>query len=402
MTTVPRTSTASHSPETETSTLPTGGEHDVVGLAERLAGEFRGRAAEFDRSAAFPFDHYRRMRETGYLKAGVPTELGGFGAGLATLAQAQQALARGCASTALAVNMHVYQVGAVADGWRTGAPVEATLRRVANDGIVLASTASEAVTPGEWRSDTIARRDGDGYRLNGRKAFCSQAPGMSVFRLIATDADSGDSLLISVPASAEGLRVVETWDTMGMRATASHDIALENVWVPDAMMGGIIPPKPLEHAAFTRSVIWFHCLLSSVYLGLAEEARAEAYRVLASEKRGTGRERSLTDVMIGELEADLLVATATRDRVVNALDQDRSDLQASLRQTILCKQIVTDKAMAIVNRAVELCGGRAYFRTSSLERLSRDVMAARFHPPAAPVSYQMVGQRTRQGWSTSA
>lgn len=375
---------------------------DEIELAWMLAAEFRPRAAEYDKTGAFPFENYDRMRETGYLRAGVPTELGGFGAGLATLARAQQELARGCASTALAANMHVYQVGAVADGWRGGAPVEGTLRRVANEGIVLASTASEAVTPGEFVSETIARRDGEGYRLTGRKAFCSQAPGMTVFRLLATSAETGESLLCSAPASAEGLRIVETWDTTGMRATASHDIVMDNVFIPDALMAGIVTPKPMEFPAFVRSVVWFHLLTSSVYLGLAEEAREEAYRSLRSEKRAGARDQVLTDLLIGQLETDLLVATATRDQVVTELDADRSDLKAAVRASIMCKQIVTDRAVSIVNHAVELAGGRAFFRKSPLERLARDVAASRFHPPAAPVSYQMVGERTREGWAQSA
>jgi alkylation response protein AidB-like acyl-CoA dehydrogenase len=342
------------------------------------------------------------MRETGYLRAGVPVELGGLGAGLADLARAQQALARGDASTALAVNMHVYQVGAVTDGWRTGAPVEGTLRRVANEGIVLASTASEAVVAGEFRSDAVARRDGDGYRITGRKAFCSQAPGMTVFRLLATDAESGESLLCSVPSTAEGVSILETWDTTGMRSTASHDVELNDVWIPDALMGGIIPAKPMEHVAFARSVVWFHCLLSSVYLGLAEEARDETYRGLFGSQRAESRDRSLTDMMIGQLEADLLVARATRDQVVSGLDRDRADVQAAVRESILCKQIVTERAMSVVAKAVELAGGRAFYRRSALERLARDVQAARFHPPAAPVSLQIVGERTRQSWTEAS
>jgi len=371
---------------------------DWTEVARGLADEFRVNAAELDRTAAFPTDHYHRMRETGYLRAGVPVELGGGGASLKTLALSQQALARGCASTALAVNMHVYQVGALADGWRTGAPVEGPLRRVANEGIVLASTASEAVVAGEWTSDTTARRDGEGYRISGRKVFCSQAPGMDVFRLIATDQDTGAQLICSLPAHAEGVQVIETWDTTGMRATASHDVQLSDVFIPQAAVGGSLTAKPMEHPAFARSVIWFHCLLSSCYLGLAEEARAEAYRVLASQRRADSRGQTLTDVMIGQLEADFLAARATRDDVVGRLDANRDDLQAALRETILCKQVVTTLAAAVVDRAVELAGGRAYFRKSPLERLARDVRAARFHPPAAPVSYQMVGERTRQSW----
>jgi alkylation response protein AidB-like acyl-CoA dehydrogenase len=87
---------------------------DVIALATMLADEFRPRAAEYDRTGEFPTKNYERMRETGYLRSPVPEELGGLGAGIVEMARAQQALARGCASTALAVNMHLFQVGTMA------------------------------------------------------------------------------------------------------------------------------------------------------------------------------------------------------------------------------------------------------------------------------------------------
>ena len=85
---------------------------EVVAIAEHLAEDFRKRAAEVDREGRFPHENYEKMRRAGYLSALVPQELGGLGASLGQLSRAQQALARGCASTALAVNMHHFQVGA--------------------------------------------------------------------------------------------------------------------------------------------------------------------------------------------------------------------------------------------------------------------------------------------------
>lgn len=95
----------------------------VIDIAAALAEEFRQGAAEYDRTGDFPSANYERMRTEGYLRALVPAELGGLGAGILEMSHAQQALARGCASTALAVNMHQFQVGFMADGWRkTRAP----------------------------------------------------------------------------------------------------------------------------------------------------------------------------------------------------------------------------------------------------------------------------------------
>lgn len=92
---------------------------DVAQIARALADEFRPGAADLDRTANFPEANYERLRQTGYLRAPVPLELGGLGCGVLAMSRAQQQLARGCASTALAVNMHLFQVGAAADGWRS-------------------------------------------------------------------------------------------------------------------------------------------------------------------------------------------------------------------------------------------------------------------------------------------
>jgi alkylation response protein AidB-like acyl-CoA dehydrogenase len=71
-------------------------------------------------------------------------------------------------------------------------------------------------------------------------------------------------------------------------------------------------------------------------------------------------------------------------------------MQAALPRAILCKEIVTARAIEVVDKAVEIAGGRAYFRKAPLERLARDVRAGRFHPPASPVSFQMAGERVRE------
>src|ERR671915_633900 len=93
-------------------------QRELVDLAGRLADEFAERAAGHDRDASFPFENYERMREEGYLGLTVPEELGGMGAGLLELILAQERLAAGDGSTALAVNMHVSPIGQLASLWR--------------------------------------------------------------------------------------------------------------------------------------------------------------------------------------------------------------------------------------------------------------------------------------------
>jgi alkylation response protein AidB-like acyl-CoA dehydrogenase len=216
---------------------------NVVETARELAEEFRTRAAEYDRSGEFPAENYKRMREKGYLAAAVPQEFGGSGADLLTMARAQEELARGCASTALAVNMHEFQVGSMADGYRGGnKALEGILRRIADEGIVIGSNGAESIVAGAWTTATTAERQDGNYVVNGRKFFCSQAPGMDILRFFARDVETDELLIIAAARANPGLKVVETWDTTGMRATASHDIIFENMVVPEAAVGGRLPP----------------------------------------------------------------------------------------------------------------------------------------------------------------
>ncbi len=364
-------------------------------IATELADEFRETATESDRTGEFPTANYARMRERGYLRGPVPEELGGLGAGLAETAAAQRALARGCASTALAVNMHLFQVGAAADGFRSGGPTGPLLERIAKEGIVLGSTGAEAIVAGPWTTPTTAKPDGDeAWIIDGRKFFCSQAPGMDVVRVNAADTETGDILIFAVPVGLPGVRIEETWDTTGMRATASHDLVLEQVRVPAAALGVRIPAgEPLLHPAIANVARWFEPLVAGVYLGIAEEARALAHASLGGGMNGRFRNPVLTDVMVGELEAAFLTATSVHDQVCAELDSPPADPQRGMALAMLCKQIVSEQAMAVVDQAVALSGGSAYFRKSPLERLARDVRAARFHPPAAPVSFQVAGSR---------
>lgn len=368
---------------------------NLTEIATELADEFRERAAEYDRTGEFPTANYDRMRERGYLRGPVPEELGGLGAGLAETAAAQRALARGCASTALAVNMHLFQVGAAADGFRSGGPTGPLLQRIATEGLVFGSTGAEAIVAGPWTTPTTAKPDGnDGYIIDGRKFFCSQAPGMDLVRVNAADTENGDLLIFTVPANLPGVQIVETWDTTGMRATASHDLVLEQVRVPAAALGARIPGgEPLLHPAVANVARWFSTCVSGVYLGIAEEARALMYASLGSGGNSRFRNPVLTDVMLGELEAAFLTATSVHDQVRTQLDTQPEDPQRGMALAILSKQVVTEQSIAVVDKAVALSGGSAYFRRSPLERLARDVRAARFHPPASPVSFQVAGSR---------
>jgi alkylation response protein AidB-like acyl-CoA dehydrogenase len=176
---------------------------------------------------------------------------------------------------------------------------------------------------------------------------------------------------------------------------------MEDVKVPETAVGGKIPPQPLSAGPMLNVARWFHTMMSSVYLGIAEEARAEAYKAIGSGVNSNSRNDVLTDVLCGEMEAEFAIAASVRDQLTAKLEGMAAG-DESLTVSTLLKEIVTTRAAATVDKAVEIAGGRAFFRKSPLERLARDVRAGRFHPPSAPISFQVIGERARRAAVTPA
>ncbi len=368
----------------------------MIDIAMKLRDDFDGRAREADLSGTIQVENFEQLAEHGYLRGPVPTQLGGLGADIVETSDAQRALGWACGSTALTVNMHLFQVGAAADGWHDSGANESVLRLVADEAVVLGSTAAEAVVAGEWDTPTTATHDGDDVILTGRKYFFSGSHVADIVRLNARDAVTGEILVVAVPMSAPGVTVVDTWDTMGMRATASNDLILDNVRLPQTAIGARLPAAgPAWHPVFARVIPWFLAGVSGVYLGIADRARGAAYEALGSGSNSSHRDNALTDAMVGELEIAHLSAVSSFQYGVARVAEIVDPVEA-LAAAIAMKEASTNASAAVVDQASQIAGGRSFHRRSILERLVRDMRAARHHPPSAPVAQQMIGIANRQ------
>ncbi len=137
----------------------------------------------------------------------------------------------------LASSMHLHVVATNAHRWRHGLTAgEPMLKRVANEAIVVVSTGG---TDGAFPSGTAVRVE-DGWKVNGRKTFASQAPvGDVVSTWFPTEGEDDREILgMGIPLSAPGVEMVETWDTLGMRGTGSHDLVFTDVFVADKQVAG--------------------------------------------------------------------------------------------------------------------------------------------------------------------
>src|SRR5262245_14474647 len=273
-----------------------------ISVVQQLGPSFAARAAGHDADDSFVADNYKDLRANRLFSAGVPVELGGGGASQAELADVLRVLATYCASTALAVSMHTHQVLIPVWRWRNqGAPVEPFLQRIAAEELVLVSTGGS-----DWvaASGTAEKVEG-GYRVTGRKIFGSGAPAGDLLMTMAIYEDPKDGptvLHFAVPLSAPGLKVQDTWRTLGMRGTGSHDTVLDGVFVPDAAIGVRRPAGQWSlpmHVTAAQAVP----IIYSVYVGVAEAARALALDVVA--KR---RDHPTIQRLVGEMENELTAA----------------------------------------------------------------------------------------------
>ena len=331
-------------------------------------------ARRHDDEGSWVHESFEHLRRSGFLAAAVPTELGGLGATIGQVAMAQRELAKHCGSTALASSMHQHVAAFTAWRYRRGLPgAEATLRRVADEQIVLVSTGGA-----DWtRPRGTAVRVEGGYRVSGHKVFASQSPAGTVMSTMFAydDPEEGVRVLnLSVPLAADGVAVVDNWDALGMRGTASNDIVVDDVFVPDERVLANRPWAEIDGPLQVIASIAFP-IISAVYLGVAESA-ATAAIAAAAPKRGDATVQRQVGLMVNRLR----VAGWALDGAIAAAGDDPAPSMETFAATMAAKREIALAGIEVCDLAMEVAGGAAYFKGSVIERAYRDIRAAKFHP----------------------
>jgi alkylation response protein AidB-like acyl-CoA dehydrogenase len=364
---------------------PTSGRASLADRAERLALECRQGAARADAGDAFVGENYTRLREEGLLQAGVPAELGGEGAGVAELADVLRRLAHGCSSTALALAMHTHQVAFPAWRWHhqpeARPKVEPLLRRVAAEGIVLGSSGGGDWIGGSGRAEKVE----GGYRITAVKRFVSGSPAATLLMTSAvSDEDGGTVLHFACPMAAPEVTVMETWAALGMRGTGSHDVTIEGLFVADDKIAAK-RPAGRWHPIFLMLGTLAFPLIYAVYLGVAERAREIAVEIA---RRGPPDPRAVRRA--GEMDTALTAARLAHGHMVAAAMLDTPS-PATINAVMTGRRLVEENALLCVDRAMDLAGGAGFYRRAELERLFRDLQAARYHPLTKEAQTEFAG-----------
>jgi alkylation response protein AidB-like acyl-CoA dehydrogenase len=178
-----------------------------------------------------------------------------------------------------------------------------------------------------------------------------------------------------VPFTAAGVTIMDNWRAFGMRGTGSHDVVLDGVFVPESAIG-LRRPKGKWHPFFNVIAAVAIPLVMAVYVGVAEAAHDLALRQAANKS-----EDPQIPLLIGEMANALVTAQmALQGMIDTAANYNFAPVDQTANAIFIRKTITAHATILTAEKAMEIVGGGAFFRSLGLERLLRDVHGALFHP----------------------
>ena len=363
---------------------------ELVAIARHL-GEtrFAGRAAEYDRDAAFPTENYEDLKAAGFLGLTIPKEYGGIGADFEAYCRVSAEIGKWCGATALTFNMHaqtMFWTGSVFDGLPVDDDVRAEqnlrrkelYRRVTEDGAIFAQPFSEpnsAAAAGKAPFGTTARRVEGGWIVNGIKHFASLSGAASYYSMVCTiETDEGDArtknaVYLCVPEAADGFEIIGDWDPLGMRATVSRGLKMVDVFVPDELE--LLPPGTYYRLALKWPHMFF--TLCPTYMGLSRGAfdftiaylRGEVAGVHGDMRRIPAKQHAVARMRLKLEQSRALFETTIKDAGYAPTKEQRLRAYAA-------QYTIMEHAQEICALAMRTCGGRTLLKHFPLERMYRE------------------------------
>src|SRR5471032_1311419 len=362
---------------------------ELISKAVELGRQFALIAAAHDRTGETPSAQFDALNAAGLLKLTIAQSDGGYGAGLAVARTVVGAIAHGDPSVALILAMHYAQHAAIArvqrnhdSDWPAHLVHRLTDESVKGRSLINAAQVEPALgSPSHGGlPDTVARRVGNQWHLCGHKIYVTGVPLLSWINVLArTDEDEPRLGHFLVPRDAVGVQIVETWDPIGMRASASHDAIFSDVAIP---LADVVALKP-AHLGLQRDahgIAWYFSLLGAVYDGAARDWLIDFLNQRRPSSLGGASLASLPTVqeIVGRIE----ILLATNDWLMRSHAEAFDAGTAPDSLAGMLKHVVIDNATQSVELAIELTGNHGLARRNPLERHHRNVLCGRIHAPS--------------------
>jgi acyl-CoA dehydrogenase len=358
------------------------GSADLAARARAAAALALAHATSVDAEARFPSAAFAEIRQQKLLGIQVPASLGGEGASLDDLADVCFALGQACGSTGLIYAMHQIKIACIVRHSKGAKALEAILRRVAAEQLLLASSTTEGQAGGNIRSSEAAiEREGERISLE-RKAtvisYAMEADGIVTTARRAADAAGSDQVLVVLLKADYTLERLQSWDTLGMRGTHSEGFTLR----ANAAAGQILP-EPYERIHPQTMVPHAHLLWGSVWAGIAAAAAAKAQTFIRHAARQANGQMPPGAAHFTQAMSSLRMLRGVLRAALRAyeaiLADDKAIASLEFQSMItLTKVQASELAVATVLSSLRACGLSGFRNDSefSIGRHLRDVLSA--------------------------
>jgi len=371
---------------------------DALAVALSLASRLEARAEEGDRSGRLPGGDLEDLRGGGLLGLMVPKRLGGAGASFVEYTRVATALGRASGATALVYNMHASVTGAIAQtpdelvrSFGAAPSYFAARDRVleaARDGAFYAVAMSERGAGARLSALTTTYSTTErGFRIVGSKSFVTGAGLAHAYLVAASRGGEGGAVSYFLVPAGEGVAVEETWDSLGMRATGSHDLHLDVEVDADALVGGA---EGVGLVFAELMPYWLVASYAAVYVGVSRAAIDAA----VADLRGRGLDHlPAVRARIGRADAAVASAELVVLEAARHVDQAPGSAEAN-RWVWRAKLLAGDTAVAVASSMLEAAGASASRRGHPLERLYRDARCGALQPATSDVCADWLGLST--------
>jgi len=375
---------------------------DVHAALPAISTRLAAGAAAHDAAGTFPHEAIAPLWEAGVLDLVVPRGAGGVGGGLRDTVAALTEIGRGDPSVALVVGLHLLQllaIGAPGSPWPDG--LRDRLQRSVVDGPALLNALRvepELGTParGGLPATVAIRQPDGGFRLHGRKIYSTGVPGLRWHLVYARtdDPEPRVAQFVVDAADREGWRVEPTWDHLGMRATASHDVVYEGAYVAADAVADIRTPGT-SHPLDPVVLGWNSAAIAATYHGVALAARDWLVDYLHHRVPSALGAPLATlprfQEAVGRIEATVRTSTRLLDDLARRLD-DPSTVSDAVADAPVVKRAVTNAVIEVTSEAIGLVGNPGLSRANDIERHLRNALCSRIHTPQDDMVLLMAGR----------
>ena len=356
-------------------------------FTKKISESFRTSASANDLKGDFAHENYLLLKKHKYFSAMIPPELGGAGVSYAVMCDCIRIIGQSCGSTALAFSMHQHLIAASIWKYYKDGENSTMLANVAKHELVLVSTGAR-----DWlASNGNLKKTSGGYFFTAKKHFASQSAigDLAVTTGIYNENEQENSVLhFAVPLNASGVSLLDDWDVMGMRATGSQTIVFDKVFIPDSAIT-LSRAQGEYHQVWNVVIPVAMPLIMSAYVGIAEAA----FELATNIGKDYNRNKSHIKYIIGKAYNSYIAArTQWLQMLTIANNLGFKPGNKRTLDILSLKTNVTAACIATVDQAMEAIGGQSFFRKKGLERLFRDVQAAKFHPLPKWDQYAFTGE----------